>query len=114
MRLPRRWGQVSTCFSCLQANRLVKGITGRQHPIGADGNSPNKGGFVPPLLIADSHPMMSRMHKPVPRLLADQHDKRSVISIEMHDIDQWPAGTQKEASELLRFAPVIVFDAAPA
>ncbi len=68
---------------------------------------------MPPLLIADSHPLMSRMHKPVPKLPPDQQDKRSVIPIEMHYIDQWLAGTVREAGQLLRLAPVGVFDAAP-
>ena len=63
---------------------------------------------------ADSHPLMSRMHKPDPKLPEDQQDKRSVIPIEMEDVDQWLAGTQKEASDLLRLALVGVFDAAPA
>ena len=59
-------------------------------------------------------PLMCRMHKPDPKLPADQQDKRCVIPIEMEDLDQWLEGTQKEASELLRLAPVGVFDAAPA
>lgn len=63
---------------------------------------------------ADSHPLMSRMHKPALKLSADQQDKRSVIPIEMHDIDQWLARTAREAGQLLRMAPVGVFDAAPA
>ncbi|WP_321575571.1 hypothetical protein [Delftia tsuruhatensis] len=63
---------------------------------------------------ADAHPLMSRMHKPDPQLPADRQDKRSVIPIELGDVDQWLAGTVKEASELLRLAPVEVFDAGPA
>lgn len=63
---------------------------------------------------ADAHPLMSRMHKPDPKLSADRQDKRSVIPIELSDVDQWLAGTVKEASELLRLAPVEVFDAGPA
>lgn len=63
---------------------------------------------------ADSHPLMSRMHKPDPKLPADQQDKRSVIPIEMADIDQWLAGTVDEAQQLLLLAPVSLFDAAPA
>ncbi|GAO73543.1 hypothetical protein CSE6_043_49800 [Comamonas sp. E6] len=47
---------------------------------------------MPPLLIAYSHPLMSRMHKPGFKLQANQQDKRSVIPIEMHDIDQWLGG----------------------
>ncbi|WP_253233109.1 hypothetical protein [Comamonas thiooxydans] len=54
------------------------------------------------------------MHKPDPKLPADQQDKRSVIPIEMHDLDQWLAGTQKEATELLRLPPINVFEVAPA
>ena len=63
---------------------------------------------------ADSHPLMSRMHKPDPRLPVDQQDKRSVIPIEMRDIDQWLAGTEREAGQLFQLAPVDVFNATPA
>jgi putative SOS response-associated peptidase YedK len=63
---------------------------------------------------ADGHPLWSRMHKPDPKLPPDQQDKRSVIPIEMADVDQWLYGTQDEARELLRVAPIEVFDAAPA
>ena len=38
----------------------------------------------------------------------------AVIAIEQADVDQWLAGTVNEASELLRLAPVEVFDAGPA
>ncbi len=54
---------------------------------------------------ADSHPLMSRMHKPDPKLPADQQDKRSVIPIEKHDIDQWLAGTVNQAQQLLKTPP---------
>ena len=67
-----------------------------------------------PVLALDSHPLMSRMHKPDPKLSADQQDKRSVIPIEVQDIDQWLAGTVREAGKLLRLAPVDVFEAEPA
>jgi putative SOS response-associated peptidase YedK len=62
---------------------------------------------------ADAHPLMSRMHKPDPKLPADKQDKRSVIPIELADVDQWLAGTVAEASQLLRVAPVEVFNAGP-
>lgn len=42
---------------------------------------------------ADSHPLMSRIHKPDPKLPADQQGKRSVMPIEMQDVDPWLAGT---------------------
>ena len=63
---------------------------------------------------ADDHPLMGRMHKPDPKLPADQQDKRSVISIELGDVDQWLAGTAKEAQELLQVPAVALFDAGPA
>lgn len=70
--------------------------------------------YTMPTLNADSHPLMSRMHKPDPKLGPDQQDKRSVIPIEAHDVDQWLAGTVEEASQLLRLAPMEVFNAGPA
>lgn len=63
---------------------------------------------------ADSHPLMRRMHKPDPKLPADQQDKRSVIPIEMADVDRWLSGTAKDAQTLIKLAPVDVFDAGPA
>jgi putative SOS response-associated peptidase YedK len=70
-------------------------------------------------LHANSHPLMSRMHRPdldpetKQPLPFEQQDKRSVIPIEQADVDQWLAGTVQEAQELLRLAPVDVFDAGP-
>ncbi|WP_369882086.1 hypothetical protein [Acidovorax sp. HMWF018] len=60
---------------------------------------------------ADAHPLMGRMHKPDPKLGPDQQDKRSVIPIEAGDVDQWLAGTMAQAQELLRLAPVEIFEA---
>jgi len=65
-------------------------------------------------LNADAHPLMSRMHKPDPKLAPDQQDKRSVIPLEVHEFDLWLAGTVEEATKLLKLAPVEVFDAGPA
>lgn len=62
---------------------------------------------------ADAHPLMSRMHKPDPKLGPDQQDKRSVIPIELSDVDLWLSGTVAEASKLLRLAPIEVFNARP-
>lgn len=62
---------------------------------------------------ADSHPLMLRMHKPDPKLAADQQDKRSVIPIELGDVDRWLAGTLEEAGRLLKLAPVELFEAGP-
>jgi hypothetical protein len=64
-------------------------------------------------LNADHHPLMSRMHKPDPKLPPDQQDKRSVIPIEKGDIDLWLAGTVDEAMKLLKLSPLEVFEAGP-
>ena len=62
---------------------------------------------------ADAHPIMSRMHKPDPKLGPDQQDKRSVVPIEMDDVDAWLNGSQEAAAALVRLAPAQVFDAGP-
>ncbi len=65
-------------------------------------------------LNADAHALMSRMHKPDPNLAADKQDKRSVVSIEFDDVDQWLHGTLDEARQLVRLPAVEAFDAEPA
>ena len=62
---------------------------------------------------ADADPLMSRMQKPDPKLGADQQDKRSVVVVERTDWDRWLAGSKQQAIELLRLAPVEVFDQGP-
>lgn len=64
-------------------------------------------------LNADHHPLMRRMHKPKADRSATAQGKRSVIPIEMADTDQWLSGSMEDAKQLLRLAPVDVFDAAP-
>ena len=66
------------------------------------------------IINADSHPLMSRMHKPDPKLPPDQQNKRSVIPIELQDVDQWLAETINEDQELLKLALAEVFSAGPA
>ena len=63
---------------------------------------------------ADAHPLMRRMHKPDPKLAADKQDKRSVIPIEMGDVDRWLEGSVADAAGVLRLAPVGIFEAGPA
>lgn len=63
---------------------------------------------------ADAHPLMRKMHKPDPKLLPDQQDKRSVVAIESKDIDQWLIGTVEEARQLIRLTAPEVFEARPA
>lgn len=60
---------------------------------------------------ADGHPLMSRMHKPDPKLPPDQQDKRSVVPIEIADVDIWLNGSVGEAAGLMRVPSADVFDA---
>jgi hypothetical protein len=62
----------------------------------------------------DAHPLMSRMHKPDPKLGPDQQDKRSLMLLEPHDFDQWLAGTVEDAQSLVKLTPVETFAAGPA
>jgi putative SOS response-associated peptidase YedK len=64
-------------------------------------------------LNADHHALMSRMHKPDPKLGPDQQDKRSVVPIELADVDAWLFGSPEEGAALVRLAPVDAFDAGP-
>ncbi len=57
---------------------------------------------------ADAHPLMSRMHKPDPKLPPGQQDKRSVVAIEQVNADQWLLGSTDEIKPLLH-APAMEF-----
>ncbi len=56
---------------------------------------------------------MSRMHKPDPKLLSDQQDKRSVVAIELQDVDTRLRGSVVEAMQMVRVPPVEAIDAGP-
>ena len=62
---------------------------------------------------ADAHPLMSRMHKPDPRLGPDGQDKRSVVAIAPADQARWLRGTTEDALALIRLTPAEEYDAAP-
>lgn len=62
---------------------------------------------------ADAHPIMRRMHKPDPKLPPDEQDKRSVVAIELEDVDQWLFGDIEEAARLVRLSPPEIFKIAP-
>jgi putative SOS response-associated peptidase YedK len=62
---------------------------------------------------ADEYPLMRQMHKPEPDLPPDAQDKRSVIPIELGDVEQWLHGSLDDAKSLLKLAPVELFDAGP-
>lgn len=63
---------------------------------------------------ADDHALMGRMHRPDPKRPVEKQDKRSVVPIELGDVDQWLRGSAEEAAELIHLAPVEVFDGQPA
>lgn len=62
---------------------------------------------------ADAHPLMSRMHKPDPKLAPDQQDKRSVVAIEQADADQWLLGSSDEIKPLLRAPAMALIEGRP-
>lgn len=62
---------------------------------------------------ADHCPLMSRMHKPDPKLPADRQDKRSVIPIADADVAKWLTAPTSDVLALLRPAPADLFDAGP-
>lgn len=58
---------------------------------------------------------MSRVHMPEPKLGPEQQDKRSVVPIEMADVDRWLFDTVDDATTLVRLPPPVeVFAAGPA
>ena len=65
-------------------------------------------------LNADACPLMRRMHKPDPRLAPDGQDKRSVVPLELGDVDAWLHGSPEQARRLIRLANVELIDAGPA
>ena len=62
---------------------------------------------------ADADPLMSRMHKPDPKLPDDQQEKRSVVVVESADFDAWLTGSIDETRALIRLPPTTVYEAGP-
>ncbi len=65
-------------------------------------------------LNADAHPLMRRMHRPDTKRAPELQDKRSVVPIELADVDAWLHAPLAQAAQLVRLAPVACFEAAPA
>lgn len=65
-------------------------------------------------LNADAHPLMRRMHRADPQRAPELQDKRSVVAIEVDDVDAWLSGTIEQARSLLRLSPPEAFSAQPA
>ena len=62
---------------------------------------------------ADHHPLMSRMHKPDPKLPPDAQDKRMVVVLEPETWDEWFTTSAAKARQLITMAPTAVFKADP-
>jgi putative SOS response-associated peptidase YedK len=62
---------------------------------------------------ADEHPLMNRMHRPDQKRPANMQDKRSVVPIDLVDIDTWLFAPQPDAEKLVKLAPVDCFVAHP-
>ena len=62
---------------------------------------------------ADTHPLMRRMHKPDPAYGPDEQDKRSVVSIQGADVDQWLYGSATDARQLVAPPPMDVLAGTP-
>jgi putative SOS response-associated peptidase YedK len=60
---------------------------------------------------ADAHPLMSRMHRPDPKRAPEMQDKRSVVPIELEDVDTWLYGTVAQAQSLVQLPSPELFDA---
>ena len=63
---------------------------------------------------ADSHPLMSRMHRPDPKRPPELQDKPSVVPIALTDVAAWLSGTVEEAKALVQLPAVELFNAEPA
>lgn len=74
---------------------------------------PDTGELVPNYSMitqnCDQHPLLSLMHKPDPKVAADKQDKRSVVSIEREDWDNWLNGTLQQAETLIKVPPIELF-----
>lgn len=58
----------------------------------------------------DDHPLLSRLHRPDPKLPADKQDKRAVVHVEPEHWEFWLTGSQDAARELLVPVPLEMFD----
>lgn len=64
-------------------------------------------------LNADDHPLMSRMHRPDPKLPPERQDKRGVIAIELADVEVWLNGSAEETARLACVPAVEAMEAGP-
>lgn len=74
---------------------------------------PKTGEVVPNFTMitqnCDGHPLLGLMHKPDPKLPVDKQDKRSIVSLEPEQWDQWLNGTNEQAMALISVPPLELF-----
>ncbi|MEI6802874.1 MAG: SOS response-associated peptidase family protein [Burkholderiales bacterium] len=79
---------------------------------------PQTGEVVPSYTMitqnCDGHPLLGLMHKPDPKLPTDQQDKRTVVSLEREDWEQWLHGSPEQAQDLIRVPELELFKHAAA
>lgn len=80
------------------------GLTGQEHAI-------SEVTFSYPMLTqnCDAHPLLRLMHRPDPKLPADQPEKHAVVLIAPKDWEQRFLGCQNEARELIRLPDLALF-----
>ena len=75
---------------------------------------PVSGEMVPNYTVltcnCDTHTLLSRLHKPDPKVGSDQQDKRSLIHIAPQDWAQWLNGSTEQAMRLVRAEEAGAFD----
>jgi len=83
-----------------------------------DWTDPTTGELVPSYAMVtqncDGHPLLARFHKPEPDLPLGKQDKRTVVPIELKNIDTWMRGPVDEASDLVKVPPASLYLAGPA
>jgi len=62
---------------------------------------------------ADEHPLMRRMHKPDPKYGPDEQDKRSVVAVELADVDLWLNGKPEDVRHFVAPPSMDVIEGAP-
>jgi len=81
-----------------------------------DWTDPATGEIVPSYTMVtrncDGHPLLSRLHKPNPKLPADKQNKRAVIPLEVQAWDAWLHGSVDEAVAVLELPPIEFYDTA--
>ena len=79
---------------------------------------PETGELVPSYTMitqnCDVHPLLRRMHKPDPKLPADQQDKRAVVPLERDQWDEWLNGNPDQADRLIQLPAEHLFVHGPA